>query len=85
MIPATAALEARYPMIHQPTIIIAGSGDRIVNVDRQSVRLHDAIPKSELYVLPNDGHMVHHHAPLTIVQAMDKLSERAGLPKAEAC
>jgi pimeloyl-ACP methyl ester carboxylesterase len=73
-IPATAALQARYPEIRQPTIIIAGSEDRIVDIARQSVRLHDAIPNSELYVLPNDGHMVHHHAPLTIFQAMDKLA-----------
>jgi pimeloyl-ACP methyl ester carboxylesterase len=76
-IPATTALQARYPEIRQPTIIIAGSGDRIVDIARQSVRLHDAIPHSELYVLPNDGHMVHYHAPLTILQAMDKLSERS--------
>lgn len=82
MIPATTALQARYPEIRQPTIIIAGSGDRIVDIARQSVRLHDAIPNSELYVLPNDGHMVHHHAPLTIFQAMDKLAEYSASLKA---
>lgn len=82
MIPATTALQGRYPEIRQPTIIIAGSGDRIVDIARQSVRLHDAIPNSELYVLPNDGHMVHHHAPLTIFQAMDKLAEYSASLKA---
>jgi pimeloyl-ACP methyl ester carboxylesterase len=82
LIAATTALQARYPEVRQPTIIIAGSRDRIVDISRQSVRLHDAIPHSELYVLPNDGHMVHHHAPLTIFQAIDKLSERSASLKA---
>jgi pimeloyl-ACP methyl ester carboxylesterase len=77
MVGATTALQTNYENIRQPTIIIAGSGDRIVEVARHSLRLYDAIPGSELYVLPNDGHMVHHHAPLTILQAVDKLSERS--------
>jgi pimeloyl-ACP methyl ester carboxylesterase len=74
---AAAALQGRYAAVRQPTIIIAGESDRIVDVSRQSVLLHDAIPNSELYLLPNDGHMVHHHAPLTILQAMDRLAERS--------
>jgi pimeloyl-ACP methyl ester carboxylesterase len=77
VLPATAALQTHYEDIRQPTIIVAGSGDRIVEVTRHSLRLYDAIPGSELYVLPNDGHMVHHHAPLTILQAVDKLAERS--------
>jgi pimeloyl-ACP methyl ester carboxylesterase len=75
MMSAAAALQSRYAAVRQPTIIIAGESDRIVDVGRQSVLLHDAIPDSELYVLPNDGHMVHYHAPLTITQALDRLAE----------
>jgi pimeloyl-ACP methyl ester carboxylesterase len=77
LVPATAALETRYQDIRQPTIIVAGAADRIVDVADQSVRLHDAIATSELYILPNDGHMIHHHAPLTIVQAIERLFERS--------
>jgi pimeloyl-ACP methyl ester carboxylesterase len=82
MLPAAAALEPRYKDIRHPAIIVAGSGDAIIDVNRQSVRLHQTIPGSELYVLPNDGHMVHHHAPLTIVQSIDKLAASARSPQA---
>lgn len=74
MMPAAMSLEQRYGQISQPTIIVAGSGDRIVKPERHSVRLQTAIPDSELYMLPNDGHMLHHHAPLTILQAVNKLA-----------
>ena len=75
MMPATEALEARYGRIRKPTIIIAGADDGIVNVDRHAARLHSQIEGSELYLLPHDGHMVHHHAPLTILQAVERLAE----------
>lgn len=75
MIPATKALQARYRRIRKPTIIIAGAQDGIVNVDRHAARLHSQIEGSELYLMPHDGHMVHHHAPLTIVQSVERLAE----------
>jgi pimeloyl-ACP methyl ester carboxylesterase len=78
MMPAAEALEARYRRIRKPTIIISGAEDGIVNVDRHAARLQSQIEGSELYVLPHDGHMVHHHAPLTILQAVEKLAERSG-------
>ncbi len=78
MMPAAEALQALYGHIRKPTIIISGAEDRIVNVDRHAVRLQSQIEGSELYVLPHDGHMVHHHAPLTILQAVEKLEERSG-------
>jgi pimeloyl-ACP methyl ester carboxylesterase len=79
LLPAAEALAGRYGRIRKPTIIIAGAEDGIVNVGRHGVRLQSQIPGSELYVLPHDGHMVHHHAPLTILQAADRLAERSRL------
>jgi pimeloyl-ACP methyl ester carboxylesterase len=81
LLAAAASLEPRYGQIRQPTILISGSADRIVNVEAHSIRLREAIPQSELYVLPNDGHMVHHHAPLTILQATERLVELSSSPK----
>jgi pimeloyl-ACP methyl ester carboxylesterase len=75
MLPGAEALAARYGRIRVPTIIIAGAEDEIVNVDRHAARLQSQIRGSELYVLPHDGHMVHHHAPLTILQAIDRLAD----------
>jgi pimeloyl-ACP methyl ester carboxylesterase len=81
LLAAAASLEPRYGEIRQPTILISGSADRIVDVEAHSTRLREAIPQSELYVLPNDGHMVHHHAPLTILQAIERLVELSSSPK----
>ena len=82
MMPATKTLAPRYKRIRKPTIIISGAEDKIVNVKRHAVRLQSRIKGSELYVLPHDGHMIHHHAPLTILQAVEKLAERSGSPAA---
>jgi pimeloyl-ACP methyl ester carboxylesterase len=79
MMPAAEALEARYRQIRKPTIIIAGAEDEIVNVNRHAARLQAQIQGSELYVLPHDGHMVHHHASLTIRQAVERLVEQSRL------
>jgi pimeloyl-ACP methyl ester carboxylesterase len=76
MIPASAALEMRYPLIRQPTIIIAGLGDRIVDAREQSARLHRAVPNSVLDLHQKDGHMIHYHASRAIKQAVDGLTTR---------
>jgi pimeloyl-ACP methyl ester carboxylesterase len=76
MMPAAATLETRYPLIRQPTIIIAGSGDRIVDTREQSVRLHRTILNSVLDLHQNDGHMIHYHASHAIKQAVDRLTAR---------
>jgi len=73
MNPAAKTLQRRYRWIRRPTIVIAGAEDEIVNVERHAARLQAQIPGSELYVLPHDGHMLHHHAPLTILQAVARL------------
>jgi pimeloyl-ACP methyl ester carboxylesterase len=82
LLPAAASLESRYAQITQPTILIAGADDQILNPQRHSVRLQAAIPGSELYLLPNEGHMAHHNAPLTIVQAVNKLAAASASPRA---
>jgi pimeloyl-ACP methyl ester carboxylesterase len=59
-----------------PTVIVAGAGDRIVDFQRHSARLHDAVAGSELRVLPGIGHMVHHSAPDEVVAAIDRAMQR---------
>jgi signal transduction histidine kinase len=48
-------------------------------VDRQSRRLHDEIPQSELSVLPGLGHMVHHLAPDQVIKAIDRAAALADM------
>ncbi len=74
MITAAQQLSPRYRTITCPTIIMAGDADRIVNVERQSQRLHGAIPGSRLDVLVGAGHMIHHLDPARMVRAIDLIA-----------
>jgi pimeloyl-ACP methyl ester carboxylesterase len=62
--------------------IMAGAGDEIADPDRQAKRLHEAIPHSELRILPGQGHMLHHFAADQVVEAADTVLERVEEPKA---
>jgi pimeloyl-ACP methyl ester carboxylesterase len=70
MIPAAAALRRHYSELRPPAFIVAGAEDRYVSAE-QSVRLHKALPSSELRLVSGMGHMVHHFAPRKIVAAID--------------
>jgi pimeloyl-ACP methyl ester carboxylesterase len=74
MIAAAQQLSPRYRAISCPTVIMAGDADRIVNVERQSQRLHGAIPGSRLDVLTGAGHMIHHLDPARMVKAIDLIA-----------
>ena len=63
MTPSVMELQEHYRELKLPVVILTGGGDQIADVDRQSRRLHEEIPQSELTVLPGLGHMVHHLAP----------------------
>ena len=76
MITAAQQLSPRYRTITCPTVIMAGDADRIVNVERQSQRLHGAIPGSRLDVLVGAGHMIHHLDPARMVRAIDLIATR---------
>ena len=70
MIPAAAALEDRFADLEVPVLIVTGDGDRLVDHEHQSVRLHDLLPNSRLVVLAGVGHMVHHLEPRQMSEAM---------------
>jgi pimeloyl-ACP methyl ester carboxylesterase len=82
MIPAAANLKKRYSDIHQPTAIIAGLGDRIVDAHKHSVPLHKAISHSKLIVQPGEGHMLLYGIEDLIKGVVDDVS--AGLPAISA-
>ena len=81
MIPGAAQLSRRYGELSLPVVIVAGAGDRIVDVERQAVRLHEALPGSALRLIDGVGHMVHHSAPDEVMAAIEAAAARAaGLP-----
>lgn len=68
-IPSVAAMAHRYKDVRIPVAIVAGAGDKVVS-PKQSERLADEIPESQLLVVPGAGHMVHYAANHTIVKSI---------------
>jgi pimeloyl-ACP methyl ester carboxylesterase len=74
MVPGATAMQDRYGELRVPTVILTGDADEIVTADRQSIRLADEIPGSELRVLPGLGHMIHYAAAGEIMDAIRHVS-----------
>ena len=70
MIPGAWTMSDDYSALKMPVTILAGDGDKIVNTEIQSERLHREVPQSQLQVIPGAGHMVHHIAPSEVVSAI---------------
>jgi pimeloyl-ACP methyl ester carboxylesterase len=79
MTPSVMELEQHYHELTMPVVIVTGGDDQIVDVDRQSHRLHKELPQSEFVEIPGLGHMVHHLAPDQVIQAIDRVAELAGV------
>jgi pimeloyl-ACP methyl ester carboxylesterase len=71
MIPAAMAMRHRYQELTMPVVIMAGTKDRVVDVDSQAVRLHTDIPHSILRLVPGVGHMVHYAVPEEVAEAIE--------------
>lgn len=71
MIPAAYGASEKYGNLRMPVAIVAGEGDRIVDIDDQSSRLHDDIPGSTFRRIKGGGHMVHQTATGEVMSAID--------------
>lgn len=71
MIPAAYGASEKYGDLRMPVAIVAGEGDRIVDIDDQSSRLHDDIPGSTFRRIKGGGHMVHQTATGEVMSAID--------------
>ena len=72
MVPAAALLEPRYGELRGPVTLIAGAGDEVVTPSEQSQRLSERLGQSELIVIEDAGHMVHHSATEQVAVAIEK-------------
>lgn len=70
MIPAAAINAQRVAGLKLPVTIIAGREDKVVDQEAQSTRLADEIDGSELLLVSDAGHMVHHSATTKVVDAI---------------
>jgi pimeloyl-ACP methyl ester carboxylesterase len=77
MTPSVMELEKQYQELRMPVTIITGADDQIVDVGRQSERLHRELPGSELILLPGLGHMVHHLDPDAVANAINRTAQRS--------
>lgn len=80
MIPAVTRLRHHYAALGLPVTLIAGEGDRIVDQESHTVRLHRELSNSELVVVPGAGHMAHHGGTQAIVRAVASMSASGGMP-----
>ncbi len=75
MTPSVMELEEHYGELSMPVVIVTGGEDQIVDVGRQSGRLHQELSGSEFIRVPGAGHMVHHLAPDQVVVAIDRVAQ----------
>jgi pimeloyl-ACP methyl ester carboxylesterase len=82
MIPDAFRFRDRYPDLKMPVIIIAGEKDRLIDIDKQSARLHSDIPQSRFHRIPGTGHMVHQTATNQVMSAINEVaSDQATNPE----
>ena len=74
MIPDAAMMSGRYGELSCPVAILAGDADKVVSLNAQATKLHDALPKSMLDVFEGAGHMIHHFDPQRVIRAIDFVS-----------
>jgi pimeloyl-ACP methyl ester carboxylesterase len=76
MVPGAASLAGRLDKLSLPVTIIAGTGDKVVSTADQSERLVGALAQSELLLIEDAGHMVHHSARERVTAAIVAASTR---------
>jgi len=62
-----------YPQITVPLSILAGDSDLVVSGKENAVRLHEAVPKSRLVVLPRTGHQIPFTRPQSVIGEIERL------------
>jgi pimeloyl-ACP methyl ester carboxylesterase len=74
MIPDAFHFRDAYANLKMPVVIVAGEGDRLVDIDAQSARLHRDVPQSSFHRVPGTGHMIHQTATGVVVSAIDEVA-----------
>jgi pimeloyl-ACP methyl ester carboxylesterase len=67
-------LSPRYGALSCPVVILSGDGDKIVDFQEQSIRLHRELAGSKLDIFQGVGHMTHHFDPRRVVQAIETIT-----------
>jgi pimeloyl-ACP methyl ester carboxylesterase len=77
MIPDAFNVQDQYKTLKMPVSIVAGEGDRLIDIDQQSSRLHADVVQSTFHRVPGSGHMVHQTATGSVMSAIDEVARNA--------
>ena len=72
MVPDAFATQKDYGDLKMPVVIIAGEDDRLIDIEKQSARLHRHVVQSSLHRIPDVGHMVHQNVTVAVMAAIDE-------------
>jgi pimeloyl-ACP methyl ester carboxylesterase len=72
MIPDAFYFRNQYADLKMPVVIIAGEDDRLIDIDKQSARLHADISQSTFHRVPGTGHMIHQTATDQVMSAINE-------------
>lgn len=75
MIPAAYSSSDRYGELTMPVVIVTGEEDQLVDVEKQSARLHHEVPQSTMHRIPRAGHMVHQTATEKVMDAINEAAQ----------
>jgi pimeloyl-ACP methyl ester carboxylesterase len=81
MIPNAIAMQGDYAGLKMPVVIISGDGDRLIDLEDQSARLHEDIAQSTFHRVRGAGHMVHQSAPAAVMAAIEEASAAGHGPR----
>jgi pimeloyl-ACP methyl ester carboxylesterase len=81
MIPDAFHFEDKYAGLKMPVVIIAGEDDRLIDIDKQSARLHSNVSQSAFHHVPKNGHMIHQTATGEVMAAINEVSGSALRPQ----
>ena len=73
IIPDAVHFRNRYSELKMTVVIIAGEQDRLIDIDKQSARLHSDVSHSTFHRVPGTGHMVHQTATVEVMSAIDEV------------
>jgi pimeloyl-ACP methyl ester carboxylesterase len=72
MIPAAFSSSKSYDELSLPIIIMAGEGDRLIDINEQSARLHSEVKQSKLHRIAGAGHMIQQSATQDVMNAINE-------------
>jgi pimeloyl-ACP methyl ester carboxylesterase len=74
MIPDAFHFKDKYANLKMPVVIIAGENDWLIDIDKQSARLHSDVAQSAFHRVPKTGHMIHQTATAEVMAAINEVA-----------